>query len=286
MYCVETSNLAHAYSGGVRILNGVSLKVPEGSIYGFLGPNGAGKTTTLRLILGLIRKQEGAITVFGKALNTDRRAILKDVGALIESPSIYEHLSASENLEVLRKVYRCPKARVGEVLEMVGLADASDKRAGRFSLGMKQRLAIAIALLHEPRLLILDEPTNGLDPNGIIEIRAMLKDLNSRFGITVLISSHLLPEIEKLVTHLGIISAGRIVFQGALEELKEKKRGAVTFATSRGTFTRHGLAKDDIAALNRTLVEEGVDVHGIDSKGGDLEAIFMDLIGSGGDGFH
>ncbi|MBV9991801.1 MAG: ABC transporter ATP-binding protein [Alphaproteobacteria bacterium] len=286
MYCVETTGLSHAYPGGGTILDGVDLKVPQGSIYGFLGPNGAGKTTTLRLILGLIRRQQGAIAIFNRSLERERIAVLRDVGALIESPSLYEHLTAAENLEVLRKIHRRPKARLREVLELVGLGDAADKRAARFSLGMKQRLAIAMALLHEPRLLILDEPTNGLDPNGIVDIRALLKELNRRHGITILISSHLLAEIEKLVTHLGIISAGRLVFQGTLEELKQRGRAAVTFTTSRGTLTRDGLSATGIAALNRALVADGVDVHAIEPAGDDLEAIFMELIGSGGDGLH
>ncbi|MEI9930950.1 MAG: ABC transporter ATP-binding protein [Rhizomicrobium sp.] len=267
-------------------MNGVSLKVPEGSIYGFLGPNGAGKTTTLRLILGLIREQQGAVAIFGKALDTDRRAILKDVGALIESPSLYEHLTAAENLEVLRKIYRRPEARVREVLDLVGLTDATDKRAGRFSLGMKQRLGIAMALFHEPKLLILDEPTNGLDPNGIVEIRALLKECNRRYGTTILVSSHLLAEIDKLVSHLGIIADGHLIFQGELDALKEKGRATVVFTTSQGLLIREGLSNDEIAALNRSLIAEGVDVHAIEPKGDDLEAIFMDMIGGRGDGVH
>jgi ABC-type multidrug transport system ATPase subunit len=238
------------------------------------------------LILGLIRAQQGAVAIFGKALDTDRRAILKDVGALIESPSLYEHLTAVENMEVQRKIHRRPRARMREVLELVGLADAADKRAGRFSLGMKQRLGIALALFHEPKLLILDEPTNGLDPNGIVEIRALLKDLNDRCGTTILVSSHLLAEIDKLATHLGIIADGRLVFQGALEELKAQGRGTVVFTTSRGTLIREGISNDEIAALNRSLIADGIDVHAIEPKGDDLEAIFMDLIGSGGDGVH
>ena len=283
MYCVETSGLRHAYPHGGSVLDGVELKVPEGSIYGFLGPNGAGKTTTLRLILGLIRKQQGAIAIFNRSLETERIAILKDVGALIESPSLYEHLTAVENLEVLRRIHRRPKARIRTVLELVGLGDAADKRAGRFSLGMKQRLAIAMALVHEPKLLILDEPTNGLDPNGIIDIRSLLKDLNRHLGITILISSHLLSEIEKLVTHLGIISAGRLVFQGTLEALKARGSPSVVFVPSRGVLTRHGLSKDGIAALNRALVADGAEVYAIAPAGNDLEAIFMDLIASGRD---
>ena len=152
-------------------MDDINLRVEFGSIYGFLGPNGAGKTTTLRLVLGLLKKQRGSIRVFGQKFDDDRVQILSRIGSLIESPSIYGHLTAAENLKLLQKIYQCPKARIAEVLELVGLANTGKKKAGQFSLGMKQRLSIAIALLHSPTLLILDEPTNGLDPNGIIEIR-------------------------------------------------------------------------------------------------------------------
>ncbi|HEV7231702.1 MAG TPA: ATP-binding cassette domain-containing protein, partial [Bacteroidia bacterium] len=169
MYCIETSNLSHFFSARERTLNKINLQVPVASIYGFLGPNGAGKTTTLRLMLGLLKKQEGEISVFGKPFGSNRVEILSQVGSLIESPSFYGHLTAHENLSVLQKIYRCPKARISEVLELTGIAHTGTKKTGQFSLGMKQRLSIAMALLNNPALLIMDEPTNGLDPNGIIE---------------------------------------------------------------------------------------------------------------------
>lgn len=173
MYSIETKDLTHQFSESEIVLNGLNIQVPKGSIYGFLGPNGAGKTTTLRLILGLLKKQKGNITIFDKSFETARIEILSSIGSLIESPSLYAHLTASENLSILQKVYQCPKERIKEVLGIVGLADTGKKKAGKFSLGMKQRLSIAMALLHNPNLLILDEPTNGLDPNGIIEIRGL-----------------------------------------------------------------------------------------------------------------
>ncbi|HEY4989294.1 MAG TPA: ATP-binding cassette domain-containing protein, partial [Opitutaceae bacterium] len=233
-YCVETQGLFHSYSSGGIVLNGINLQVPTGSIYGFLGPNGAGKTTTLRLILGLLRKQRGTISLFGKGAETHRIEILRRVGALIESPSLYEHLTATENLALLQKVYRCPKGRIRHVLGLVGLSDTGDKRTGRFSLGMKQRLSIAVALLHSPSLLILDEPTNGLDPQGIIEVRELLKTLSREEGTTVLISSHLLAEVEKLASDLGIIARGRLVFQGKFEALRERQQQvlSVSFGVS------------------------------------------------------
>ena len=224
-YCLETFNLSHRYSGDQRALDNIGLRVPRGSIYGFLGPNGAGKTTTLRLVLGLLRKQEGQILFFGKSFEKNRIDMLQKIGSLIESPSVYAHLSAAENLLVYQKIYRCPRRRISEVLESTGLGETGRKKAGRFSLGMKQRLAIAIALLNDPKLLILDEPTNGLDPAGIIAMRELLQALNWRNGITILLSSHLLAEVDKLATHVGVISGGRLVFQGAMSELRKLRAG-------------------------------------------------------------
>src|SRR4051812_40769800 len=213
---IETSGLTHHF-GGQPVLQGIDLCVPAGAIYGFLGPNGAGKTTTLRLLLGLLRRQQGTVRIFGRALERDRLAILRRIGSSIETPSIYGQLTAAENLEVWRRLFRCERRRIGEVLRLVGLHEAGAKRAERFSLGMKQRLAIAIALLHEPSLLILDEPTNGLDPHGVIDVRRLLGVLNREHGITMLVSSHVLSEVERLVTHVGIIHRGRMRFQGTLD---------------------------------------------------------------------
>ena len=210
MLCLETIDLCHRYPAGETVLHDIALAVPQGSIYGFLGPNGAGKTTTLRLLLGLIRQQRGRISIFGKDLARHRIAILRQVGSLIETPSLYEHLTAAENLALLQRIHRVPTARIAQVLERVGLGATRDKRAGQFSLGMKQRLGIAAALLHRPALLILDEPTNGLDPNGIIEIRDLLTALNREEGTTVLVSSHLLAEVERLASHVGIVHRGRL----------------------------------------------------------------------------
>jgi ABC-2 type transport system ATP-binding protein len=301
MTCLETIDLCHRYATGEAILHDVSLAVPRGSVYGFLGPNGAGKTTTLRLVLGLIRKQRGAITIFGRSLDTHRVEILERVGSLIESPSLYEHLTAQENLALLQRIHRVPKARIDAVLERVGLAGTRGKRAGQFSLGMKQRLGIAAAMLHRPDLLILDEPTNGLDPNGIIEMRDLLVALNREEGTTILVSSHLLAEIERFVTHVGIVHRGRLLFQGTLDALRRERKSEVPVALRTADDRRalrvladagvdacadeHGIVMPAmppprIAAINRQLVEQGIDVHAIGAGGGDLESIFMDLIGS------
>ena len=221
---VAISGLTYRFGRNPPALNEVAMSVPTGAIYGFLGPNGAGKTTTLRLILGLLRRQSGEIRVFDQGLEEHRASILSRIGSSIEVPSIYDSLTAAENLEVWRLAFGCARSRIPAVLEQVGLTETGSKRAGQFSLGMKQRLAIAVALLHEPSLLILDEPTNGLDPHGIIEVRKLLRRLNQELGITILVSSHLLGEIEKLVTHLGIIHRGRMVFEGTLAELADGTR--------------------------------------------------------------
>jgi len=232
-YSLETIGLTHVYDGSfrpgsrrTRVLDTLDLRVPEGSIYGFLGPNGAGKTTTLRLVLGLLKKQTGQIRVFGRPFEADRIGPLRRIGSLIETPGLYASLTAVENLRVLQRVYRCPATRIDEVLQLTGLADTGRKKAGKFSMGMKQRLAIAMALLHDPALLILDEPTNGLDPEGIVGMRNLFRMLNKEHRVTILISSHLLGEMEKLITHTGIIHKGRLLFQGPLETLKQAHAGA------------------------------------------------------------
>jgi lantibiotic transport system ATP-binding protein len=300
MFAIEAIDVSHQFSKGEKVLNNINFSVKTGSIYGFLGPNGAGKTTTLRLVLGLLRKQTGEIKVFGKSFDENRTDILRGLGSLIESPSLYGQLTAAENLLVWQKVYQCPKTRIQEVLNLVGLADTGAKKASQFSLGMKQRLAIAVALLHNPSLLILDEPTNGLDPNGIVEMRELLKKLNREQHITILISSHLLTEIEKLVTDIGIINKGTMLFQGSLNDLidRQKQASSLIFITNNNEttlktmFNNHLnpvligdnkiklpiISNDLIANLNRQLVAQNIDVYGISMIENDLETIFMNLI--------
>jgi ABC-2 type transport system ATP-binding protein len=298
MNCIETQNLTYRFSEKEIILKNIQLQVPEGSIYGFLGPNGAGKTTTLKLILGLLKKQEGSISIFNKPFEKHRIEILKKVGSLIESPSLYTHLTAKENLKIWQKVYQCPMSRIDEVLEIVGLSETGKKKAGKFSLGMKQRLSIAIALLHSPTLLILDEPTNGLDPNGILEIRELLTKINRENGITIIISSHLLAEIEKIVTHVGIINKGEILFQGTLTELHEQqtKTSSIIFETNDSEKTSKilqskGLVvsvknelvmipfidREVIAEIVSELVHAKIEVYQVSTLKNDLESIFIDL---------
>jgi lantibiotic transport system ATP-binding protein len=297
-HSIEVKHLSHRFSKQEAVLNNISLYVPQGSIYGFLGPNGAGKTTTLRLILGLLPQQSGEIAIFGQSFEQHRRRILEGIGSLIESPSMYGHLTAKENLTVLQKVYRCPPSRIGAVLEMVDLANTGRKKASQFSLGMKQRLAIAMALLHDPDLLILDEPTNGLDPNGIIEIRELLRRINREMGKTVLVSSHLLAEIEKLATHVGIIHHGNMLFEGSLEALMQRQKetsrvvfkvnnaetAALILQQNKVPFTQQNQrievlapSTEMIAALNRQFVMANIDVYAIEQEQDDLETIFMNL---------
>ena len=220
---IQTTNLNFSFSNGVKTLQDVNLFVPKGSVYGFLGPNGAGKTTTLRLLLGLLKNQQGKLEIFGKEFGSHRIEILKRLGSLIEQPSLYLHLTAKENLDIYRLIYKVDKSRINEVLKIVGLEYTGKKKAKQFSLGMKQRLSIAIALLHQPELLILDEPTNGLDPNGIIETRELIKKLNKEHNTTVIVSSHILNEVERMASHVGIIHKGKMLFQGTLTELQQMK---------------------------------------------------------------
>lgn len=297
-FVIETKNLTHRFSSQESALDDLCLQVPENSIYGFLGPNGAGKTTTIRLLLGLLKKQEGSVSIFGKPFDQNRIEILQKTGTLVEAPSIYAHLTASENLELLRRLYGSPKTRIDEVLDLVGLYATGKKKAGQFSLGMKQRLSIAIALLHEPQLLILDEPTNGLDPNGIIEMRELLKKLNRESGMTMLISSHLLPEIEKLATHVGILHKGRLLFQGSLHELMLRQQMAsltvmnttdnplalkmlmdenIPACFENGKIVLQVSEKEKLAIINRQFVEQHIGVFEISAIKNDLESIFINL---------
>ena len=215
---LQTHNLNFSFNGKVNILNNITLDVPKASIYSFLGPNGAGKTTTIRILCGLVRIGSGVVNIFGQDMATHRLSILRRMGTLIEQPSLYAHLSGYDNLKVFALNYGVDRKVIDGLLETVGLTDAARIPVKNYSLGMKQRLAIAVTLLPDPELLILDEPTNGLDPEGIIEIRQLMRRLQSE-GKTIMVSSHLLSEIEKISTHVGVIRKGSIVFQGPSSEL-------------------------------------------------------------------
>ncbi|SDE60663.1 ABC-2 type transport system ATP-binding protein [Dyadobacter soli] len=218
-HIVQTDRLSYSY-GDRPVLHEVSLQVPTGSVFGFLGPNGSGKTTTIRLLLGLIHARGHRIKLFGHEIRRHRLPILRRVGALIETPTLYPHLSGWQNLEIGRLARNAKRGQVEKVLEMVGLTRDASRKVSSYSLGMRQRLGIALALLGDPELLILDEPTNGLDPGGIREIRTLLVGLSQSYGKTILISSHLLAEMEKMVTHVAIINAGYLLFQGSIDHLR------------------------------------------------------------------
>ncbi|MDO4355330.1 MAG: ABC transporter ATP-binding protein [Clostridia bacterium] len=218
---IITDHLTRRYKRFTAV-DGVSLHIRRGSIYGFLGPNGAGKSTTMKMLLGLTRPTSGTFSIDGLSFPGDRTEILRRVGAFIESPSYYPNLSGRENLDILRRILRLPASSVDEALELVGLSEFGDRLAKKYSLGMKQRLGLAGALLGRPPILILDEPTNGLDPAGIHEIRNLVKSLPQRYDCTVLISSHMLSEIELMADDVGILNHGRQLFEGSLEQLRQQ----------------------------------------------------------------
>lgn len=296
---VTTTGLSKRY-GDTRVVDSVDLAVPEHTVYGFLGPNGAGKSTTMKMLLGLVHPTEGSATVLGTPLTPENRLeVLRHVGSLIESPSCYPHLTARENLEIVRQLRGLPKSEIDEVLKIVRLDDPSvrRKRVGNFSLGMKQRLGIAAALMGRPPLLLLDEPTNGLDPAGIHEIRALVRELPRMFDMTVVVSSHLLSEVDQMADHVGIIRKGRMVWQGPLAALHARGRhwiGLKTTDNARALELLPGAqtdpddaaylrikAVDDATAarLSLGLAECGVGVVRMEEHEDSLEDIFLALTG-------
>lgn len=216
---IESEGLVKRF-GKREAVAAVNLHVPTGSIYAFLGQNGAGKTTTIRLMLGLLRPTAGAVRVWGRDVATERLAAARGVGSLVETPALYDRLTGRENLDLARRMLRAPASEIDRVLEIVDLRNAAGQLAGRYSLGMRQRLGLARAMLGQPRLLILDEPANGLDPDGMREMRALIRTLPQRDGVTVFVSSHLLNEVEQIATHVGLMHEGKLLAQSTLAELK------------------------------------------------------------------
>jgi ABC-2 type transport system ATP-binding protein len=293
---ISTEGLSFNF-GNQQVVKSLSLQVPEGSIYGFLGPNGAGKTTTIKLLLNLLKTEEGSIHVFDQELKSNRISILSQIGSLIEQPAIYLHLSGKENLMNRALLLQVPEQRVDEMLKLVHLSDAAHKKAGKYSLGMKQRLGIALALLSDPKLLILDEPTNGLDPNGIIEVRELLIRLVTQHNKTVFISSHLLAEVERMATHVGIIDRGELLFQGSIKDLEAisqpqvyveldntvdaanflKKQGFSVTEVSDNSLTVPYTSKTQMGEINTLLNQSGYQVYSIHKIHKDLEKLFLDI---------
>ena len=293
---IETKALCKQYGPHIAV-DHVELHVPQGCVYGFIGPNGAGKSTTMKMLLGLIHPTAGRVRLLGQELTEKSRLpLLRQTGSLIESPAGYLHLTAQENLEIVADLKGVPHKDIGRVLDIVHLTQDRNRRVGQYSLGMKQRLGIAMALLGSPKLLILDEPTNGLDPAGIQEMRALIRNMPAATGATVLISSHLLGEMEQMVEQVGIIDHGHILFEGPLTELQRHSRGNVVLrllAPDRGAavLRRYGLTPQPadngcllptmedarLAALVQDLAAEGAGVVGVERQTKNLEEIFLSL---------
>ncbi|HEU0152821.1 MAG TPA: ATP-binding cassette domain-containing protein [Arenimonas sp.] len=293
---LQTQGLSRRFPGGQGV-HALDLAVPAGAIYGFLGPNGAGKTTTIRLLLGLLRADAGEIRLLGEPLDPLRRGVLARVGALVENPSLYPHLDGRANLEVTRRLLGLPATRVGEVLERIGLAADAGRRVREYSLGMRQRLGIGLALLSRPRLLVLDEPGNGLDPAGTQQLRGFLRELVATEGLTLFLSSHLLGEIDQLASHVGVLDGGRLRFQGTLAALRERARHALLLRCddpSRAVRVLVDAGEDPalaeghalrlwprlpVAEINRRLVAAGVAVTHLAIEPVTLERLFFELTG-------
>lgn len=293
---ISTEGLSFTF-GKQQVVKSLALQVPEGSIYGFLGPNGAGKTTTIKLLLNLLKPDAGNINIFEQDIKTNRISILSQIGSLIEQPALYQHLTGRENLLNRALLLQVPARRVEDMLDLVQLTNAANKKAGQYSLGMKQRLGIALALLADPKLLILDEPTNGLDPNGIIEVRELLKKLVSKHGKTVFISSHLLGEIERMATHVGIINNGAMLFQGSIADLQTISKPLVRVEAENtvdaaNLLTRNHVnvtdvtddhllvpytSKQQMGEINAMLNKNGQTVYSISKQQKDLEKLFLDI---------
>lgn len=295
---ITTTDLCKEYDKAMRVSN-LNIEVNKCEVYGFLGPNGAGKSTTLKMLLGLVKPTNGKIEILNKEFNDKNRiSILKNIGALIESPSYYDHLTGLENMRIMQKLLNAPSKNIEKALNIVRLQNAKDKKVRNYSLGMKQRLGIAMAILNFPKLLILDEPTNGLDPSGIHEIRELIKNFPKEYGMTVIISSHLLNEIDMIATQVGIITEGKLVFQDKLEKLHEKGESSILIKSdnlikaqnllkingfkteTKDDYLALGDLKDsDVSRINSFLVNSGINVYRIEKNQKSLEEIFMDLTG-------
>ncbi|WP_374603281.1 ABC transporter ATP-binding protein [Arenimonas sp.] len=295
---LHTHQLSRRFRGGQGV-HELDLSVPAGAIYGFLGPNGAGKTTTIRLLLGLLRPDGGEVHLLGERLLPGRRTALARVGALVEHPSLYPHLDGRANLEVTRRLLGLPARRVDEVLERIGLVADAHRRVREYSLGMRQRLGIGLALLARPRLLVLDEPGNGLDPAGTQALRRFLRELVAQEGLTLFLSSHQLGEVEQLASHVGVLDQGRLRFQGTLAELRERARPALLLrcdSPARAIRVLVEAGEDPALAeghalrlnprlppaeINRRLVAHGIAVQHLALEPVTLESLFFELTAPG-----
>ncbi|MDP5873016.1 ABC transporter ATP-binding protein [Streptococcus mutans] len=296
-YIIETKQLSKDFSGEAAV-NQLSIHVRKNEIYGFLGPNGAGKSTAMKMLLGLLQPTHGSIRLFDKNFDSNQIALLSSVGSLIEEPSYYANLTGYENLEIIQRLLKLPKENIDKVLKIVKLYEQKDKLVKNYSLGMKQRLGIALAIIKFPKLLILDEPTNGLDPAGIQEIRKLIKSLPQKYDMTVIISSHILSEIEQMATTVGIINKGKLLFEGQLTELEEDEK--YLFETSDDALAEQLLMrkgfeleenqsivlkdynKANIAAAVKVLVANDIDIYQVRMVRKSLEEVFLDMTGREG----
>ena len=293
---VATDNLSKEYDGVYRVQE-LDIRIKEGDIYGFLGPNGAGKSTTMKMLLGLVKPTSGTIEIMGKPFNEkNRRDILASVGSLIESPSYYGHLTGRENMEIIRRLLDLPKKNIEEAVHIVRMENQMEKKVENYSLGMKQRLGIAMALARFPKLLILDEPTNGLDPAGIEEMRELIKMLPKQYGMTVMISSHILSEIDQMATVVGIINQGCLIFQERMSVLDMQREPQIILRTSDNNHAFQLLKKanpqrttdglqigaltdEQTGAVVQCLCSNGISVYRVEEHRESLEDIFLNLTG-------
>jgi ABC-2 type transport system ATP-binding protein len=293
---IETKDLTRRF-GKVAAVNGLDLSVPGGCVYGFLGPNGAGKTTTIRMLLGLLRPDQGTVRLFGEALNGSRQRVLRKVGSLVESPSLYPNLTGRETLQLYGRLLGLDDAEVDRVLDIVRMTGAAERLVRGYSTGMRQRIGLAAALLGRPSLLILDEPTSGLDPAGILEMRQLLQGLPEAFGVTIFLSSHLLNEVEQVANRIGIIHQGQLVFQGSPGSLQERLGGSAIIEVDKpdracqiltglgwqvhrnGGASLSLVSRDalTLAQANTQLVMQGINVLRLSQEKRSLEDIFLTL---------
>ena len=296
MNILETKQLSFSYKNK-SVLEGVDLAIPKGSIYGYLGKNGSGKTTTIKLLLGLLSAKQDSILFENKEFTSNRVDILSRVGSLIESPCYYDNLNGREHLEYLDIIFKQGKKRIQKVLKIVGLSNTQNLRVKKYSTGMKQRLGIAMAMFHNPDLLILDEPLNGLDPAGVHDMREIMLQLKSE-GKTILFSSHILGEIEKTCTHIGVLDQGSLLYQGELVHLLTNVSRKIYLRTNNAVLTlkilqEHSLKSEklndsiitvyvssdkDYNKVISLLVNNQIEIYSIETKENDLESVYLNLI--------
>ena len=298
---IEIENLEKSF-GKKKVLNGVTIRVPRKSVYGFLGNNGAGKSTTVRILLGLLGIDAGRVSIFGKELTRSDVMYKQRIGALIDSPCLYSHMTGLEYLRISQRIKGLTVVDVEQAMDQAGVTHFATERIRDFSMGMRQRLAIASALIGQPELLILDEPTNGLDPAGMQDIRDLLRGLPEASGTTVFVSSHLLDELQKFATHVGVLHSGEVVLESTLEDLIDSQRSFLEIQsldleslrkflvdkqlrvqiTAPETLVIYDVARGDCNEINRSIVEAGFGLIEARHKVPSLENVFLNLVELGG----